>query len=250
MENCGQCPGEFRTIQGLRGHEYYVHSGVRSGGGRVAPLRPLDRLLARLRGNGRSAETPPSPAVPEERPLDRLRARMEGNADSGEAPAVGRETVFDRLRSRLDGNADSADATPVHAAGEEVTETVELSGLLDRLVDRVSGPLGEQVRRQVEDAVRPVVDELANLRRRLEALEGKRSELATFAKFVTEDVLPAVERRFDTKKDEAASILIVADEASMPPPWERAPCGHMAPPGSRTCDALVCIAGRVVVAGG
>ena len=165
MDRCEKCDQDFRSIQGLRGHQGLVHG--------------------RARTNGNGAEL---------------------------------AAIDDRL------------------------EAVELSGLLDRLVDRFSGPLGDQVRRQVEDVVSR---EVANLRRRVDALESRSGHMHVLAQFLKDDVLPAMERRLNGKKNEEPMVHVYSDEASMPPQWEPAPCGHNAPPGARTCDSLQCVAGRI-----
>ena len=55
MESCAQCDGEFRTVQGLRGHERYKHSGGWTvGTGRIARFN--ERMKARLGAESEDAD--------------------------------------------------------------------------------------------------------------------------------------------------------------------------------------------------
>ena len=216
MRTCEPCDREFKSTQGLRGHQQLVHSGDRNGRTDESGegTGRLDRILARLRGNGNKAELSPSPVT-----------------------------------------------------AEELLEPVELSGLLDGLVDRFSGPLRDQVRREVEDIATPVLADLADLNRRLEDLEARKGQLAQVAMFLKERILPTMENRLDGKEDVDHSKIVTI----VPDSWERLVCGHYVPPGSRTCahpahyepaqqcghkappgsltcDSLICVAAQITVA--
>jgi len=181
METCGECSGEFRSVQGLRGHQLSKH--------------PAENV------NGANTPGQSSPAL-----------------------------------------------LSVGQVEDVVAE--QLGGLLDGLVDRVSGTARDLVRQEIEAAFKARDAELVEIRRRLKSLESHRSELAAFAHFVKDEMLPATQRQLNGKENKPQQIVIAQDKASMPLPWEPAEqCGHDAPRGRLTCDSLLCIAGRLEIQG-
>ena len=166
--------------------------------------------------------------------------------------ALGGHYRFSHGIERVSGNTSSAGGSTPFVTAAQVEDVVaeQLGGLLDSLVDRVSGPARDLVRREIDEAFKARDAEIAGLRRRVDELESGKSELAAFAHFVKDDVLPATQRQLDSKQDAEPIIRIVGDKASMPLRWEPASeCGHDAPPGTQTCDSLLCVAGRLDIQG-
>lgn len=138
MESCTQCDREFRTIQGLRGHEQIVHAGNRSIHIRLLPSSPALASLKQL-----------EEVVGEQ--VGRILVRAsEGNSDD-------LTHVSDRTIAALDLNDVAAR---------------QFGGIADRVLESVIEPFRPLLEEKVRELAAPILAELADLRRRIDALEG------------------------------------------------------------------------------
>lgn len=140
MESCGQCGREFRSVQGLRGHEHYVHGGREDAeSGKTLIDRLYDQVVGRRAHDADSTKTR----------LDRLHERLAGRQPQmREDPGP---TRLDRALARLRGDQNST----------------KLEGLdleqLDRALDAVSP--------QFKEKFRQLLVGMADADRRIEHLE-------------------------------------------------------------------------------
>ena len=138
MESCAQCDREFKSLQGLRGHQQMVHAGNRSNRDRPLPSSPALASLKQL----------------EEVVTAQVgRILIRASDDNRDDPT----RVWDRTIAGLDLNE---------------VGVRQFGGLADRVLESVIERFRPLLEEKVRELAAPVLAELADLRRRVDALEG------------------------------------------------------------------------------